>query len=181
MHIFHNNLEFLNGFGSLIIVILCYITFIGNINRLIKANTFLIPILIISILVLSIQSRFELPTKSIQSYKYSNLLPSIGGAILYASYNSIILIPILLSLQKKLKSKKQIKYVAILCTIFLILLAICILNLIWKIDIDIRKIRASYYICCKSNGENLSIYIWIYYISINIYISHISRIWYFRK
>lgn len=145
MLIFHSNLECPNGFGSSILAILCYITFAGNIHRIIKANTILIPILILSIIILSIKSGFG---NSLQNSTI-DIIPSIGSAILYASYNSIILIPILLSLQKELTSEIQIKVVTIICIIILAVLAICILNIIWKIDIDIRKIRITNCLCCK--------------------------------
>lgn len=121
--------------GSIVCALFCYITFMGNINRIIQVNTILIPVLIISIVLLSIKDGCIL---SVKEYSYSNIFYCIRDALLYASYNSIILIPILLSIQTQIKTKKQIKIVSICCTIILIILAICILNLIWKIDINIR-------------------------------------------
>lgn len=113
----------------------------GNINRLIKANTFLIPILIISIVLLTIKNGVSLPEIILNNDLSKNFLTSIVSAFLYGSYNSIILIPILLSLHKEIKNKKQIKWICVFCTIFLMILAFCILNIIWKIDIDITSVE----------------------------------------
>lgn len=158
--------------GSIIIATLSYITFIGNIDRLIKVNTFLIPILIISVLFLSIQSTNKLEVNIMPVIKQSST-SWITSAILYGSYNSIILIPILLSIQKKLTQKKQIKIVAITCTIILILLAICILALIWKIDININNIELPTVYIASKMGKIYQ-YMYGFIILVSIYTSAVS-------
>lgn len=112
----------------------------GNIDGIIKINTLLIPILIIFIIVLA--------SKNINIYENINsktietsLIKSIYSAILYSSYNSITLIPIVISLKKYLKNKAQIIIVSSLVTIILIILAISIFGLILKSDLDVQKLE----------------------------------------
>lgn len=145
----------------------------GNINRLISANTILIPVLIISIIVLTKESGFLL-VENIKSTNVSgNIIPSIISAILYGSYNSIILIPILLSLQKQIESKKRIKYIAIFCSAILIILAMCILSLIWKIDIDISTIELPTVYIASGMGKFYQ-YVYGFIILTSIYTSAVS-------
>ena len=70
---FSQELGIPNIVGSIIIVILCYFIFMGNIKRIIKINEYLIPILIICILLLMI--------KNINAFYY--VQPIIHKKILY--------------------------------------------------------------------------------------------------
>lgn len=137
---FSQELGIPNIIGTIIVSILCYIIFMGNIERLIQVNTLLIPILILFIILL-ITKNIDAYTNINEKMIQPNLLKSIWSAILYSSYNSITLIPIVVSLKKYIKNKQQIKAVSIICTIILTILAIAILGLILKIDIDINKIE----------------------------------------
>lgn len=88
--------------GSIIIAIITYITFLGNINGVIKVNTCLIPTILVLILLLGIKkiNTFQIIETKTNTYW-------IISSILYASYNSICLIPILISLKKYIKTKKE--------------------------------------------------------------------------
>ena len=112
----------------------------GNIEGIIKINTILIPVLIIFIIILATKniSAFEnINNKIVQP----NYLKSIYSAILYSSYNSITLIPIVITLKKYVKNNDQMKVISILVIITLIILAISIYGLILKVDIDINKLE----------------------------------------
>lgn len=137
---FSQELGIPNIIGTIIIGILCYIIFMGNIDRLIQVNSLLIPALIIFIIVLATKNLYafsNINEKMIQD----NFHKSIWSAILYSSYNSITLIPIIVSLKKYIKNKKQITIVSVLCTVILITLAIAIFGLILKVDININQIE----------------------------------------
>ena len=137
---FSQELGIPNIIGTITIIVLCYITFIGNIEGIIKVNTVLIPILIIFIIILATKnmSAFEnINNKIVQP----NYFKSIYSAIIYSSYNSITLIPIVITLKKYMKNKNQIKLVSILVIITLIVLAISIYILTLKVDIDINKLE----------------------------------------
>ncbi len=125
--------------GSLLIILLCYITFTKNINGIIKVNTFLIPILVIFIFIFGIKNISVNNENIIENNK--NIIQFIISAILYASYNSITLIPMLIPIKKLVKTQKQNKIIFLLVTIITILLALVIYNLISKVDIDINTIE----------------------------------------
>lgn len=126
--------------GTTIIVGLCYIILMGNIERLMKINTMLVPVLILSIILL-IAKNIDVVQKIEPTIKQISLTKAILDAILYTSYNSIILIPILLPLQKKLKQKSYFTIVSIICVILLVILALSIFGLLLKIDIDINQLE----------------------------------------
>lgn len=124
----------------------------GNIEGIIKVNTVLIPILIIFIIILA--------TKNINAFENinnkiiePNFFKSEYSAILYSSYNSITLIPIIITLKKYVKNKHQIKIISILVIITLIILAISIYGLILKVDIDINKLELPTVYVAGMNGK----------------------------
>lgn len=137
---FSQELGIPNIIGTIIVITLCYIIFMGDIEGIIKVNTILIPVLIIFILILT--------TQNLDAYENINekmtnisLIKSIYSGILYSSYNSITLIPIAISLKKYLKNSKQTIITAGLVVIILTVLAISIYGLILKVDIDINKLE----------------------------------------
>lgn len=126
--------------GTTIIIILCYFILMGNIERLMKINTILVPILILSILLLTAKN-IDAFTFIQEPTKETSIAKAIWDAIIYTSYNSILLIPILLPLQKKLEQKSHFAMVSIFCILILILLAIAIFGLLLKVDIDISRLE----------------------------------------
>ena len=89
--------------GGLLITIISFITFYKGIEGVIKINTYLIPSLIVLIIFLGIK---KIETIEIIKENIKSLYWIISG-VLYASYNSITLIPILISLRKELNNKKE--------------------------------------------------------------------------
>ena len=126
--------------GGLLIILLCYITFTKNINGIIKANTFLIPILVLFIIIFGIKN-IDINNKTELLEQSNNKIEFIISAILYASYNSITIVPILITASELVKTNKQNKIIAILVIITTIMLALIIYNLVLKIDIDINAIE----------------------------------------
>jgi uncharacterized membrane protein YkvI len=143
----------------------------GNIERLMKVNTILVPILIASILLLMVKNinAFE----KIQ-YEVSNvsLMQVIFSAIIYTSYNSIVLVLILIPLAKKIQNKKYI-IISIICTIIFIILAIAIYGLLLKIDININNIELPTVYVAGMIGKKYQILYGII-ILVSIYTSAIS-------
>ena len=94
-------------FGSILIAVLTFFTFFRNIDGIVKINSLLIPILIFLVILLGFKE--NLFTINLTT------LPTVSGfswvlkSILYASYNSILLIPIIINLQNLVSNKKQIK------------------------------------------------------------------------
>lgn len=137
---FEQELNIPKTVGSLLIILLCYITFTKNINGIIKVNTFLIPILVLFIIIFGIKN-IDINNKTELLEQSNNKIEFIISAILYASYNSITIVPILITVRKLVKTNKQNKIIAILVIITTIMLALIIYNLVLKIDIDINTIE----------------------------------------
>lgn len=111
-------------FGAIVISILAFFTFFKNIDGIVKINTYLIPLLIFLVFLLGLKENifsFKFNTIPFQS-NFSWLLKSI----LYASYNSIVLIPIIINLQNLISNKTQIKYAIIITLLFMIIMSVTI-------------------------------------------------------
>lgn len=109
-----------NLLTAIIILVLCYITFMKNIDGIAKINSIIIPILISIVLVIGIKANIF---DTLVRLDYSNISFSRNWfirSIEYASYNSILLIPILISLKDYAKDNEK-KISIISAVIFLIL------------------------------------------------------------
>ncbi len=135
---FSQELGINNILATCVICILCYITFLGNIKTIVKVNSLLMPIIIIFIIYLIINN-----IDGFNNIEFTNkeIVKAIIKSILFTSYNSIILIPILLSLKTYIKSIKQIKNISILTSIIIFIVSISIYGLLLKIDINIPQIE----------------------------------------
>ena len=91
-------------YGGIIIAILSLITFFKDINGIVKINTYLIPILILLVILLGAK-QINCGKLCFNNFQESNVR-WILSSILYASYNSITLIPMLVSMKKMIKRKK---------------------------------------------------------------------------
>lgn len=131
-----------NYIGSGILAILCFLTLIGNNDKIIKINSFLIPILIIFIVVIGIinLTAINIPN-AINKINQINKSGWLISCILYSSYNSIFLIPVIITLKKFIKQKRDIFATAIITGIIVFCLAIAIYSLLVRIDIDINNLE----------------------------------------
>lgn len=117
--------------SAIVIAILCYITFANDTKGIVSINTILIPFLALFIIYLGIKNTsftvgyFE---NNIITYK----LGFIFSSVLYASYNSILLIPILIDLPNHINIKDTVKQSSILCGIILSTLGICLFLLLLR-------------------------------------------------
>lgn len=123
-------------FSTEVMALLCYVTFQKNIKGVISINSVLIPLLILFVLFLGIKnSSFFTQNLLTQSNCFSIPLRHnhwLISSILYASYNSIVLIPMLTQLSQYMNSNKKIKATSIICTGILTILGICIFGLLLK-------------------------------------------------
>ena len=115
-------------FGAFLIAFLSFFTFLKNINGIIKINTYFIPCLILIIVLLGVIS-----IGSFNLFEY-NTSPSatnwLISSLLYASYNLIIVFPILISLKNYVSNLKQAKIISISVTFFLTLMALILFFLL---------------------------------------------------
>lgn len=115
-------------YGGIIIAIISLITFFKDINGIVKINTYLIPILILLVILLGAK---QINCGRLDFYNIqANNIKWILSSVLYASYNSIILIPILINMKSMVKSKKQVQQISIIVTTVMIILSTIIYLLI---------------------------------------------------
>lgn len=142
--------------SSMIFVILCYFTLLKNSEGVINANNILVPILIACIIHIStINVDYNYQNLIIETKKNGFLISSL----LYASYNSIILIPVIISIKKIIvpinetikKIKINIWIISILTFLVLLILSFCVfLTLlhgnqeIYKLELPLMNIVFSY-------------------------------------
>lgn len=128
--------------GSMILSILCFIIFLTNIKGVIKANELIVPILIAFLFIVGMLNIKDIHFINLSNYiiKTSNSNFILDG-ILYCSYNSILLIPVLITLKNYIENKKQIKKVSILVTLISIILATLIFLTMIRINVDIKNLE----------------------------------------
>lgn len=117
---------------------LLYFVLIRQIEGIVKVNTYIAPILISIIIYVSIKYG------SIKTGN-TNIELSWGkcvfNAVLYASYNSIILIPILVSLAQYVKVKKENIKISVVSAILIILLTFGLYKVLINSKVDISTIE----------------------------------------
>lgn len=121
-----------NILGTIIAGTLCYIIFSKNIKNVVNISTILIPILIFFILILSAKNiTFTNYKYGIEHMHVKNNI--IINTILYSSYNSILLIPVLVTFRNYLKSRKQLCIIMVTNIIIIAIISILILLMISQI------------------------------------------------
>ena len=128
--------------GSLILAIITFIVFMTSIKGVVKVNELIVPILIGFIFIIGIISIKNIHILNLENYvirtNYTNFALS---AVLYSSYNSILLIPVLITLNNYVKNKKQIFYISFISAIVTILLSVIIFLLLVRVYVDISKLE----------------------------------------
>lgn len=105
---------------SSILCLVCYFLFNKNIESLINISTALIPLLILLICFIGIkQINFD-----IISFNYELTRGWLISSILYVSYNTILLVPLSISLKNYLKNSKNIIYCSILIGFIIVFLSL---------------------------------------------------------
>lgn len=126
---------------AVLLAICIYILLMKNIEGIIKVNTFIVPIMIIIILGISIKHNLNTNIIGEVSINNSNILRAILSAIIYTSYNSITLIPIIISLNGCIQNKKDLKIVAIISSLIICILIISIFKILYATPINITNIE----------------------------------------
>ncbi len=123
--------------SSIFMAIFCYLVLRKNIKGILILNSILIPTIIFILIILGIKasSNAQVLINTKNNYLW------IFDAILYASYNTITLISILIPIKKYIKSKKEIAIISFLCTLIIMLLAGIIFIILLSIKENIGKIE----------------------------------------
>lgn len=160
--------------GSSILAIVTFIIFMTSVKGVVKANELLVPVLIAFLVIIGIINLKEINLFELGNYIIkTNFSSSVLSAVLYSSYNSILLIPVLLTLRNYIHDKKQIFRIAIISTIIIVLLSIVVFLLLVRVDVDITKLEmpAVYVV---TNMFNLLKYVYGFIILGSIFTTTIS-------
>lgn len=125
-------------FGSSVLAMMSGIIFFTSVKGVLKVSEYIVPILIIFVIVIG---GINLITINIEQVHTIMNKGWILSSITYCSYNMILLIPVLISLRKQITRQSDIKYIAILSGILIIIMSIMIYMLLMKIDIDINTLE----------------------------------------
>ena len=120
--------------------ILLYFTFLNNIDGIMKISSYIVPILIVIILIIAYKN-IEIFDNIACLQTQTSVWYVILNAIIYSSYNSIMLIPILISVSETVKNKKDIKIITIITSIILLILSICIFKILNLAQFDINNVE----------------------------------------
>ena len=108
--------------GSVILALASFIVFETSQKGVVKVSGILVPILIFFIIIICILNIKNINIEQIQSILIDkNNVHYILSAVLYCSYNSILLIPVLITLKDYIKSKRQVANISILTTIIIVI------------------------------------------------------------
>ena len=117
------------------ICFLCFYIFSKNVSSILNINFILIPFLIFIIFLFGF---LDFPKINLIDYYFklnnTNFIYCILKCILYTSYNCLILIPILISLNNYLKNKNQFIFLGFFSFLFLFILSFIIFNFIILIN-----------------------------------------------
>lgn len=128
--------------GSLVLAVLTFVIFMTSVKGVVKANELLVPILIGFLVIIGIINLKDIHLFELGDYIIrTNNSNFVLSAILYSSYNSILLIPVLLTLKNYITDKKQISKIAIISTVIILLLSIIVFLLLVRVDVDITKLE----------------------------------------
>ena len=126
--------------GSVVLASICYIVFLKDVKGVAKVSSFVVPIMILFVIIIGIINIEFIDLKNIgdniEEVKINIVNNWFIQSIIYASYNIILLIPVLVSLGKYVKNKEQIKNISVFSGIILFSLAIIIYLLLINIDIS---------------------------------------------
>lgn len=129
-------------FGGIALAIFCFFVFMTSTKGIVKVNSLIVPILIITVLIIGITNILNLPIGDLNKYIIrQNNSSFILSSITYSSYNSILLVPVLITLRNYLKDKKQILKITVISSFIILILSSSIFFLFTKIDVDIKNLE----------------------------------------
>ena len=126
-----------NYMTGIILAILCYVALNNNIDEVVKISAILVPVIILFIISFGL---FDISNGINQvlemNFIANNFIRGMWNSIIYSSYNSIILIPVLVTL-KKYVNKKNFYSIGVITSLVVIVLSLFIYIILLKSNIDI--------------------------------------------
>ena len=128
--------------GSILLAIICYFVFLRDVSGLIKVSQYIVPLLMGSLLIIGINvidfgNIFEIIHYVPENTSWKWILDSV----LYGSYNTILLIPVLIALRNLISNKKEQNMISVLTAVLIILLSFIVFFILAKIDVNINNLE----------------------------------------
>ena len=169
-----------NYMTGIILAILCYVALNNNIDEVVKISAILVPVIILFIISFGL---FDISNGINQvlemNFIANNFIRGMWNSIIYSSYNSIILIPVLVTL-KKYVNKKNFYSIGVITSLVVIVLSLFIYIILLKSNIDIIEFDLPIIYIVKQYGSVLK-YLYGVVIVISIFTSIISAGYSFLK
>lgn len=169
-----------NYMTGIILAILCYVALNNNIDEVVKISAILVPVIILFIISFGL---FDISNGINQvlemNFIANNFIRGMWNSIIYSSYNSIILIPVLVTL-KKYVNKKIFYSIGVITSLVVIVLSLFIYIILLKSNIDIIEFDLPIIYIVKQYGSVFK-YLYGVVIVISIFTSIISAGYSFLK
>ncbi len=169
-----------NYMTGIILAILCYVALNNNIDEVVKISAILVPVIILFIISFGL---FDISNGINQvlemNFIANNFIRGMWNSIIYSSYNSIILIPVLVTL-KKYVNKKNFYSIGVITSFVVIILSLFIYIILLKSNIDIIEFDLPIIYIVKQYGSVFK-YLYGVVIVISIFTSIISAGYSFLK
>lgn len=134
-----------NFIGSGILALICFMIFLRDMKGVAKVSSYVVPVLILFIIIIGIKNMNLINLnnigKNVTEIRVNIINNWFMQSIIYASYNIILLIPVLVNLKRYIKNEKQITVISIFSGIILCVLAIIIYLLLVNIDINFNTLE----------------------------------------
>ena len=146
--------------GSSILALICYLVCLKDVAGLIKVSQYIVPLLIGSLLIIGV---FVIDAKNVLDIAYyvpkNTSWKWILDSVLYGSYNTILLIPVLITLRNLASNKKEQGVISVLTTILIMALSLIVFFMLSPIDVDIKNLEMpAVYVASKTSIVFLYIY-----------------------
>ena len=121
--------------------IITYFLLMKNMDGIIKLNLIVVPIMVVIIIAISVKNYPIINLINNLNTNTQNLGKSILSAILYTSYNSITLIPIIVLLTTNIKNKRENKIITLVSVVIFFVLIIAIYQMLTLSAVNISKVE----------------------------------------
>ena len=134
--------------GFIFMLICSYCSFKKRLTGIIKINNILIPIIIFIIFFIVIKKInlyelkfvYNINLEKFNKYRIENFKFLIFS-ILYANYNLLTIIPIVITMSNVTKNKNEVKYISIICSIVILVLSLSIFAILAQSNFDISNLE----------------------------------------
>lgn len=179
--LFHQEFGFPIWVCSIFMAIFCYLVLQKDMKGIMAVNSILIPALILFILYLGMHNLdFTVSYFEAKVVEAPNVWQWIVSSILYASYNSIMLVPMLVELKPYITSKTKAKQVGVICAFVLSLLGISLFSLLLRGNEAVYRLELPMIEIVKDFGKGYS-YLYIGVVVTAIFTTAISAGYGFLK